>query len=108
METINYVENPNYRSRQVPPVNESFEMRNMGVQQVQQGASSRPYPTQHPEYVLLIGGLETHKSAVFSKQDLVVWRLRVDCNCGGEEYETVVTTPVALPPTRDRSFEVEF
>lgn len=44
-------------------------------------------PRQHAEYVLVIGGLETHKSAVFSKRDLVVWRLRVDCFCSGGDYE---------------------
>ncbi|CAL8113742.1 unnamed protein product [Orchesella dallaii] len=95
METINYVENPNYRNRQP----ESFEMRAMG------GAAPRA-STQHPEYVLLIGGLETHKSAVFSKQDLVVWRLRVDCYCDGENQSPIPHH--TRPPTRDRSFEVEF
>jgi len=96
METINYVENPNYNKP------ESFEMRmigggggggNNGGDSIGAGGAAysdalsnkRIANLQHPEYVVVIGGLETHKSAVFSKRDLVVWRLRVDCFCRGDE-----------------------
>jgi len=100
METINYVENPNYNKP------ESFEMRMIGAGAGNTGGdlglvgstscgggaysdivSKRANNLQHPEYVVVIGGLETHKSAVFSKRDLVVWRLRVDCFCRGDEEE---------------------
>lgn len=117
METINYVENPNYRRfvsgggayedgggpGLLDGEQESFEMKamvvgagsvntpstNNGGDDRSTGTSSRTYTVrnqQHVEYVLVIGGLESHKSAVFSKRDLVVWRLRVDCCCTAPLY----------------------
>jgi len=128
METINYVENPNYNKP------ESYEMRMIGggntgdigvggntnSGEFSDAITKRSNNLQHPEYVVVIGGLETHKSAVFSKRDLVVWRLRVDCFCRENEEEDEESMGFNYGDdggritnggggfSRERSFEVEF